>query len=108
MPQSARAQETSPAAPISFSSRVERIGTRRIVRLPAETSAQLPSRGQVAVSAVLNGQAFETVIEPDGRRGHWIPLAGKTSEAEGLDAGDTVKGELSLRKEWPSLSSPRI
>lgn len=61
---------------ITFEATARQVMDRLIVRLPDEASAQLPSRGQVAVTARLNGHPVETVVEPDGRRGHWIPLDG--------------------------------
>lgn len=41
----------------------QRIKDRLILRLPSEASLALPSRGQVAVEAVLNGRAESAVVE---------------------------------------------
>lgn len=107
MPKTARADRTEAGPTIPFTSRVERIGDRRIVRLPADASAQLPSRGQVAVRATLDGHAFETVIEPDGRRGHWISLDAGVTKKAGLELGHAVDGELVPKKEWPEPRIPK-
>jgi len=89
---------------IAFTTRVENIGDRLLARLPAQASAELSSRGQVAVEATLNRQSFETVIEPDGRRGHWIAL-----DAHGVGSlaeGATVSVELKPRSDWPEPQLP--
>ena len=58
--------------PIGFTAEVTVVADTALVRLPQEASEGLPSRGQVAVDATVGGHAFRTVVEPDGRRGHWI------------------------------------
>lgn len=94
-----------PGMTITFETTARQVRDRLIVRLPDEASAQLPSRGQVAVTARLNGHPVETVVEPDGRRGHWIPLDG-LRETLRLDDGAQVAGELEPRKEWPEPEVP--
>ncbi|GAA1150209.1 YdeI/OmpD-associated family protein [Ornithinicoccus hortensis] len=91
---------------ISFEARVQQIADRLIVPLPAEASGELPSRGQVAVDAELNGHAVSTVLEPDGRKGHWIAVDDHLSRALSLADGDTVSGELEPTKEWPEPELP--
>lgn len=78
------------ARSIECEGRVQRVGDRTIVRLPGDASAKLPSRGQVAADAVLNGRALTTVLEPDGRRGHWIAIDSELRRALALDEGATV------------------
>ncbi|PPF45274.1 hypothetical protein C5B85_06700 [Pseudoclavibacter sp. AY1F1] len=91
-------------------------GERLIVRLPDDASRMLPSRGQVAVVGSIRARAgsgardgdasrtFETVIEPDGLRGHWLDVAA----AVGSDAADggTVSVELRPSGEWPEPKVP--
>jgi len=72
---------------------------RRILRLPAAASKQLSSRGQVAVNATVDGQAFQTVIEPDGEFGHWMNVDEQ--------AGATVTVELEPAEAWPEPRVPR-
>lgn len=91
---------------VSFEGAVETIGERLLVRLPAEASAQLPSRGQVAVSGTVNRHPVETVIEPDGRRGHWLPLD-RWAESLGLAAGEVVAVEVEPVGSWPEPAVPQ-
>ncbi len=91
---------------ITFEGRVQRIGERLIVRLPDEASQALPSRGQVAVDAELDGHAFSTVLEPDGRKGHWIAVDERLRAALPLEDGASVPGEVTPTKEWPEPEVP--
>jgi len=77
------------------------------VTLPDDASAKLPSRGQIAVKAVMNGHAFQTVLEPDGRRGHWLKVDTKLQRALALRAGETVALEVEPTKDWPEPDIPR-
>lgn len=77
-----------------------------IVRLPAAASAELPSRGQVAVTGTINDQRFETVVEPDGRRGHWLRLGDLPSPASRLAAGRDVTITLVPAADWPEPAVP--
>lgn len=91
---------------IGFTAQVQRIGDRALLRLPAEASAGLPSRGQVAVDATLNGRHLETVLEPDGRRGHWLPLEADLLRSLALTDGDTLTLEIEPTKDWPEPDLP--
>jgi hypothetical protein len=51
---------------ITFNTELYKNGAWILLRLPAEASKQLPSRGQVMVTGTINGHAFEKVLEPDG------------------------------------------
>ena len=87
---------------ITFEGQVQRIGERLIIRLPEDASAALPSRGQVAVGGELNGQPIVTVLEPDGRKGHWIAVQQDLALAD----GQTVSGTLTPTKVWPEPAVP--
>lgn len=91
---------------IVFEAQVQQIGERLIVRLPDDASAALPSRGQVAVEAELNGHRFATVLEPDGRKGHWIDVDVALPDGVSLQAGETVTGEVTPTKAWPEPEVP--
>ena len=91
---------------ITFTAQVQQVGERLIVPLPEAASTALPSRGQVAVAAELNGLAVQTVLEPDGRKGHWIALTDDLISQLGLSDGSTVQGDLTPTKEWPEPEVP--
>lgn len=78
-----------------------------ILRLPREASLKLPSRGQVAVHGTIDGHGFQTVVEPDGNRGHWMKVDKELQEAAGIGPGDTVTLEIESTKDWPEPAVPR-
>lgn len=98
----------APKTPVTVTGtgRVRAIDERLILPLPEEASAQLPSRGQVAVHATLDGHERDTVVEPDGRKGHWIDLAPKLAEALDASEGSEVAFTLTTTKDWPEPEVP--
>jgi hypothetical protein len=78
-----------------------------ILRLPEKASNQLPSRGQVAVQATVNGHACQTVAEPDGESGHWVRIDARQQRAAALRAGDTAEVDLVSLGDWPEPKVPR-
>ena len=101
------AQKDSGTPVIRFEAQVQRTGGSTILRLPADASAKLPSRGQVAVQGVVNGHAFQTVLEPDGRRGHWLKVDEKLRQALAVSEGETVALNVEPAKDWPEPEIPR-
>ncbi|WP_051297641.1 YdeI/OmpD-associated family protein [Brevibacterium album] len=93
-------------AAASGRARVSRIGGRLLVRLPAEASLAMPSRGQVAVHARLGEYAFDTVLEPDGRKGHWIAVTEELRAATGVRAGEETSFEIERSDAWPEPEVP--
>jgi hypothetical protein len=91
---------------IRFEAQVLRTGGSTILRLPDDASAKLPSRGQVAVKGVMNGHAFQAVIEPDGRRGHWLKVDKKLRQALAVSGSDTVVLSVEPAKDWPEPDMP--
>ena len=75
-------------------------GTRPIVIMPERLSSELPSRGMVMVKGSINGLAFSTVVEPNGKGTHWFQLDCATVSAIGAKVGDLVTVALSPTKEW--------
>ena len=69
------------ASAVRFEATLYTIDGSTIARLPYKASKQLPSRGQVAVQATVNGHAFQTVVEPDGEFGHWMRIDAKQQRA---------------------------
>jgi hypothetical protein len=93
-------------APIRFKAELSTIDDAGLVRLPAAASQQLPSRGQVAVHATVDGHPFETVVEPDGRRGHWLRVSSRLQRAAGIGPGDTLELTLEVASDWPEPEVP--
>jgi bacteriocin resistance YdeI/OmpD-like protein/uncharacterized protein DUF1905 len=92
---------------IRFAAPLCTIGRSTIVRLPADASAKLPSRGQVAVKGVINRHAFQTVLEPDGRRGHWLKIEARVQHALPVRDGGTVTVEIEPTRDWPEPRVPK-
>ena len=74
--------------------------------MPETASTNLPSRGQVAVHGTINGVEFETVLEPDGKAGHWMRVATRLQQAADISAGDTATLDIVVSKDWPEPSVP--
>ena len=91
---------------IRFEAQVQAAGGATILRLPDGASARLPSRGQVAVEGVMNEHAFQAVLEPDGRRGHWLKVDKKLRQVLAVNEGDTVTLEIEPAKDWPEPDIP--
>ena len=100
------ARKSSGTPVIRFEARVRTTGGSTILRLPESASARLPSRGQVAVRGVVNGHAFQAVLEPDGRRGHWLKADKSLRQALAAGEGDTVALEVEPVKDWPEPDMP--
>jgi Domain of unknown function (DUF1905)/Bacteriocin-protection, YdeI or OmpD-Associated len=97
-------QETGIA--IGFAARLDTIGSSTVVRLPEEASGRLPSRGQVAVQGSINGHQFQTVLEPDGLKGHWIRVDEELQHAADIGAGDMVSFAIEATRDWPEPDVP--
>ena len=91
---------------IRFDATLHTIDKSIILRLPAQASQKLPSRGQVAVEGTINGHGFATVLEPDGYSGHWIRVDEKLQRTAGISTGDTATLEINSTKDWPEPRLP--
>lgn len=103
MPRNIRA---SAHEPIRFSGVLSGIDDTTLVRLPGAASRRLPSRGQVAVHASIDGHGFATVVEPDGRRGHWVRIDDALRRVAGVTRGDTAEITLEVAPDWPEPDVP--
>lgn len=97
---------TKVSGTVQFESTVSEVGSTALVRLPRDASQALPSRGQVAVHGTINGHKFLTVVEPDGRRGHWIRISPKLKRAAKLASGCLVAITIEPASEWPEPEVP--
>jgi hypothetical protein len=92
---------------IRFDASLYVIDKRTILRLPEKASAELPSRGQVAVQGTINGHRFQTVLEPDGSSGHWMSVDRKLQRTAAASGGDTATLEIEPTKDWPEPAVPQ-
>lgn len=84
----------------------ERIGSYLIIRLPAETSRALPSRGLVMAEGTLNDILYTAPLEPDGSKGHWLEITNALAEAAGVLEGKEVHLTVEVATEWPEPDMP--
>lgn len=91
---------------IRFDTKLLKINSWTILRLPPEASAQLPSRGQTLVEGKINSVHFKTPLEPDGKGSHWFRISDTMQKSMGAHAGDTVTLEIAPSKEWPEPKVP--
>lgn len=82
------------------------IGDWTILRLPADASAKLPSRGMALVEGTLNGVHAKFVLEPDGKGGHWFRVDANLREAANIAASRVVTLVVESSKEWPEPEVP--
>jgi len=91
---------------IHFKTKLFAIGLWTILKLPEEASADLPSRGMLMVKGTLNGIAFKTLLEPDGKYGeglkpsHWFSPDKKLLDEAHVKVGDVVTVTLEPTNEW--------
>lgn len=91
---------------IHFSTKLFKINSWTILLLPASASVKLPSRGMLMVKGTLNGVAFKTLLEPDGKYGkritpsHWFSPDKKLLLDAHAKDGSTVEVEIEPTKEW--------
>jgi hypothetical protein len=91
---------------IRFESKLFKIGSWTLLKLPQSASAKLPSRGRVMVEGTINGSRFQAALEPDGRGSHWLKVDKKMFGSAHAEAGDTVTIEIEPSKEWPEPEVP--
>lgn len=97
-------QENSPK--IHFETKLFKIKSWIILRLPPDASAKLPSRGMVMVTGTINDIPFKALLEPDGRyapgqkSSHWFKPDKKLLNDANVSVDDTVQVSLELSKEW--------
>jgi hypothetical protein len=91
---------------IHFKTKLFKIGSWTILKLPKEASAKLPSRGQTVVEGTINGFHFRTPLEPDGNWSHWFRVDEAMLKAVKATVGDTVTLAITPIKEWPEPDMP--
>lgn len=74
--------------------------------LPPDASAKLPRRGRTTVSVAMNGNRFDAMLEPDGRKSHWLRIEEPLLEASGVDIGHEVEFEVEAVQSEPEPEVP--
>lgn len=86
---------------------VDLVNDRKILRFDQESSDKLPSRGQVAVELLQAHEGHTVVIDPDGRRGHWLALDSRGMPQLSANAGEQVQLAARVAGTWPETSIPQ-
>jgi hypothetical protein len=61
----------------------------------------------VAVKGTINGREFQTVLEPDGYRGHWMRVDERLQQTASISGGDTATLEIEPARDWPEPNVPQ-
>lgn len=106
---------TTPASTIRFKAKLLRPATKSkadswtFLVLPKGASARLPTRAAMTVEGNLNGRSFRAVLEPDGKKGHWLKVTRKLREAARAEEGDVVALEVApSRRELETRPPPDL
>ena len=97
---------------IDFETKLFKIGSWTILKLSENASAKLPTRGMLMVKGNINGIAFKTLLEPDGKYGvgkkpsHWFAPDKKLLDQAHAASGDIIKVSLEPTKEWTEPEVP--
>ncbi|TFH55633.1 YdeI/OmpD-associated family protein [Glutamicibacter arilaitensis] len=86
---------------------VDLVNERKILRLEQESSDKLPSRGQVAVELLSGHEGHTIVVDPDGRRGHWLALDNPGMPQLPAEAGEQVLLTARVAGTWPETKIPQ-
>jgi hypothetical protein len=101
------AMSSARAAPaVRFEATLYAIDGPAVFRLPEKASNQLPSGGQVAVQATVNGHACQTLAGPDGESGCCVRTDARQQRAAVLRAGDIAEVEIVPLEDWPEPTVP--
>ncbi len=76
------------------------------VVLPQEASATLPRRGRTTVKGTINGREFQALLEPDGKKSHWLRLDAGLLESAGAVVGEPTQFEIEAVDAEPEPDVP--
>ncbi|MCA9114408.1 MAG: DUF1905 domain-containing protein [Planctomycetaceae bacterium] len=74
--------------------------------LPAEASARLPRRGRTSITGAINGHGFTALLEPDGRKSHWLRIDERLLQEAGAEIGETAEFEIMAVDQEPEPEVP--
>ena len=76
------------------------------VILPQEASAKLPRRGRLTITGAINGHRFQALLEPDGRKSHWLRIDKDLLQASQARVGDDAHFEIMALQNEPEPEIP--
>ena len=76
------------------------------VVLPHAASEKLARRGRITVIAAINGYSFEVMLEPDGKKSHWLQISKEQLELSGAAIGTDAQFEIVAVNEEPEPQVP--
>lgn len=82
----------------SFSTQVEQIASKRIIRIPIEISRTFPSRGMVMAQCSIQDRSYAVPLEPDGHESHWFEVTEDMGIEEGK--GEMVQIRIEPLQDW--------
>lgn len=91
---------------ICFEAILSNIKSRKVIKIPLNSSEKLPSRGMVMIQGTMNDVPFIAPLEPDGRGSHWLEVNDILSEKTGVKVGQTASLTIEPVDEWiePEIS----
>src|SRR5258708_7776700 len=93
-------------SPIRFESKLLKIGSIIVLKLPKSASEKLPSRGMTMVDGTINDFHFQAALEPDGKGSHWLKVDKTMLKAARATVGDTVILAIEPTSKWPEPKVP--
>lgn len=91
---------------IIFQTKLLKIGPLQVIRIPLESSKNLPSRGMVMVQGTINNVPFKKLLEPDGKGSHWIEVSTLLSKEAEVSVNETVFLDIEPIDEWIEPAIP--
>jgi hypothetical protein len=85
------------ASTIRFKARLlrpEKPAKSAFLVLPANASAKLRTRSALTVEGTINGHAFRALLQPDGRKSHWLSVTSAMLKGAAARAGEEVAVEI--------------
>ncbi|MEO8316486.1 MAG: YdeI/OmpD-associated family protein [Pseudomonadota bacterium] len=70
-------------------------GMSAFLVLPASASVKLPTRSALTVEGTLNGHTFRAVLQPDGKKSHWLSVAATLLKGATASVNEDVTLEIS-------------
>lgn len=80
--------------------------TWAFVIVPKDISATLSRRGRITVDAAMNGHQFRVLLEPDGRKSHWVKIEKELRDKSGVAVGEVAHFDIVALAQEPAPVAP--